>query len=248
VAKGNKPGGFNNSAGAGFAPVPDALKFFDEEDVWSYEAGFKTSWLDGRLTFNAAAFYLDWKNIQVNSQIVIDGRNIGLTVNGGRAVGFGFESEFQFRPVKNFEVYGGLGYAPVRIIDYTDTRVTAAGLRTPSRAQAAGSPDWTGNVGALLTVPFSDKANGFLQAELTHRSTTFATEANLAETGSQTLVLMQAGLTSGAFRITGFVNNLFNTSAIDAARAFVDPTTFRRTFVVQLPAPRQFGIRVAVRY
>ena len=248
VGKGNKPGGFNNSAGAGFAPVPDDLKSFDEEDVWSYEAGIKTSWLDGRLTLNASAFYLDWSNIQVNSQIVIDGRNIGITVNGGRADGFGFETEFQFRPVKALEIYGGIGYAPVRIIGYTDTRVTAAGLQVPNRAQAAGSPDWTGNIGALLTVPLSDKANGFLQADLTHRSTTFATEANLAETGSQTLVSMQAGFTSGIFRVTGYVNNLFNNKAIDAARAFVDPNTFRRTFVVQLPAPRQFGVRVAIRY
>jgi iron complex outermembrane receptor protein len=250
IAKGNKPGGFNNSAGAGFAPVPDELKFFDEEDVWSYEAGFKTSWLDNRLTFNAAAFYLDWTNIQVNSQITLGTppRTVGLTVNGGRADGFGFEAEFQFRPVRNFELYGGIGYAPVRIYDYVDTRVRNAGITTDGKDQIAGTPDWTGNIGSVITIALSDKANGFLQADLTYRSTTYATEANLAETGAQTLVSLQAGLVSGPFRFTAYVNNLFDNKAVDAARAFVDPTTFRRTFVVQLPAPRQFGVRAAVRF
>ncbi len=254
VAKGNKPGGFNNSAGAGFAPVPDNLKFFDEENVWSYEVGTKNSWLDGRLIVNAAAFYLNWKNIQVNSQIVVTDpvtnapRTVGLTVNGGRADGFGFEADFQFHPAKNFEIYGGVGYAPVRIYNYRDTRVINAGITPLGKAQIAGTPDWTGNIGSVLTVPLSDKMNGFIEADLTYRSTTYATEANLAETGSQTLVSMQAGITSGPFRVTGYVNNLFNNKAIDAARAFVDPTTFRRTFVVQLPAPRQVGLRVALRY
>lgn len=86
------------------------------------------------------------------------------------------------------------------------------------------------------------------QAARGHRSTTFATEANLAETGAQTLVSMQAGLVSGPLRFTAFVNNLFDNKVIDSARAFVDPTSFRRTFIAQLPAPRQFGLRVAFRY
>lgn len=248
VAKGNKPGGFNNSAGAGFSPVPDNLKFFDEEEMWSYEAGFKTSWLDNRLTLNASAFYLDWSNIQVNSQVVVNGLPVGLTLSGGKADGFGFEADVQFRPTRNFEIYGGIGYSPVRIINFTDTRVTAAGLRPPPRAQVAGSPDWTGNIGAMVTVPLSDKANGVLQADLTHRSNTYATEANLAETGPQTLVSMQAGLASGPFRVTAYVNNLFDNKAIDSARAFVNPTSFARSFIVQMPAPRQFGVRLAIRY
>lgn len=248
AAKGNKPGGFNNSAGAGFAPVPDALKFFDEEDVWSYEIGTKTSWLDGRLIFNAAAFFVDWNNIQVSSQVMVDGRLVGLTINGGKADGFGFEADLQFHPTRNFEIYGGLGYAPIRIINFKDTRITAAGLTAPPRAQIAGSPDWTGNIGSVLTVPLNDKMDGFLQADLTYRSTTYATEANLAETGAQTLVSMQAGFTNGPYRFTAYVNNLFNNKAIDAARAFVDPTTFARSFVVQLPAPQQFGVRASVRF
>ncbi|WP_416909239.1 MAG: TonB-dependent receptor [Polymorphobacter sp.] len=248
VAKGNKPGGFNNSAGAGFSPVPDDLKFFDEEEVWSYEAGFKSSWLDGRLRLNAAAFYLDWSNIQVNSQILVGGLPVGLTVNGGEADGFGFEADLQFRASRNIEFYGGIGYSPVRVIDFTDSRIDRAGLMTPDRAQVAGSPDWTGNIGTVLTVPVTERTNAFLQADLTHRSTTFATEANLAETGAQTLVSMQAGLVSGPLRFTAFVNNLFDNKVIDSARAFVDPTSFRRTFIAQLPAPRQFGLRVAFRY
>jgi len=61
-------------------------------------------------------------------------------------------------------------------------------------------------------------------------------------------VSLQTGLTSGAFRVTAYVNNVFDNKAIDSARAFVNPTSFARTFIVQMPAPRQFGLRIAVRY
>ena len=37
---------------------------FQSDSLWSYELGTKTSWFDHRLTFDAAGFYIKWKNIQ----------------------------------------------------------------------------------------------------------------------------------------------------------------------------------------
>jgi iron complex outermembrane receptor protein len=248
VARGNKPGGFNNAAGSGFAPVPDNLKSYGEEQMWVYEIGFKSAWFDRRLTLNGAVFLIDWSNIQVNSQVVVNGLPVGYTTNAGAARGAGFESELRFQPDKHWDIYGSVGYAPIRIENYVDSRIRNAGIVTDGSDQIAGTPDWTGSFGTLYTLALTDKLNGFLQGDLTYRSTTYATEANLEETGAKTVVDLQAGVTTGKIRATVYVNNVFDNKVIDSARAFVNPTTFARAFIVQLPNPRQFGVRFIVKY
>lgn len=248
LAKGNKPGGFNNSAGAGFSPVPDNLKAFDEEQVWNYEAGVKTSWLDGKVTFNASVFYIDWTSIQVSSSVVVDGRPVGLTMNGGKADGLGFETEFRIRPNRALDIYGGFGYSPVRIIDYVDNRAVNAGITTDGRDQIAGTPDWTANIGAIYSIPLQDNGSVFLQGDVVYRSTTYATEAGLAETGDKATVDLQLGFNSGGVRAGLFFNNVLNDKTIESARAFVNPTNYARSFIVQLPARRQVGVRMSLKY
>ncbi|HET9694901.1 MAG TPA: TonB-dependent receptor [Steroidobacteraceae bacterium] len=61
VSKGFKSGIFpsqnNVSTSVGEATPP--------EEVWSYEIGAKTQWLDNRLRVNAAAFYMDYTDLQL---------------------------------------------------------------------------------------------------------------------------------------------------------------------------------------
>ena len=42
-------------------PFLDSVVAVDEEEIWSYELGFKGQFLDGDLKVNGAAFYLDWQ-------------------------------------------------------------------------------------------------------------------------------------------------------------------------------------------
>ena len=42
------------------------------DDLKSYEIGAKAVWLDGRVTANLAAYYIDWSNIQVQANRVSD--------------------------------------------------------------------------------------------------------------------------------------------------------------------------------
>lgn len=247
AAKGNKPGGFNNSAGAGFSPVPDELKAYGEESMWVYEAGFKTAWLDRRLTLNGAVFYIDWQDIQVNSQVIVGGFPVGITVNAGKANGLGFEGELRFEPNEYFDLYGGIGYAPIRIIDYVDSRARNAGITTDGSDQVAGTPDWTGNIGAIGYLPLGE-GRAFLQGDLKYRSTTYATEANLAETGAKTTVDAQLGYSNDRIRASLYVNNLFDDDTVDSARAYVNPTNYARSFIVQVAAPRQVGVRFSIKY
>lgn len=59
AAKGVKAGGFNENASVA------AEESFKPEQNWTYEVGTKGSLLDGRVTFNAALFYVDWTSMQL---------------------------------------------------------------------------------------------------------------------------------------------------------------------------------------
>lgn len=244
AAKGNKPGGFNNSPGAGFAPVPDELRAFDEEIAWNYEIGAKTQLLDRRLTLNAAVFYIDWTDIQVNSQVLVSGRPVGFTDNASSADSLGFELEFTATPSDALTLYGGLSYSPIRIKDYVDSRVSRAGITTDGNDQLGNTPDWTANAGFEYRRPVSDDWEVFWQTDASYNSTLYASVANLAETGSKTIVDMYVGLGSEKVEFTIFANNLFDNKTPSNVAPFVNPTTFARTFIVQAPRPQQFGARV----
>src|SRR3546814_10188159 len=46
---------------------------YDPEFTWNYELSLRSAWLDGRLTLNANAFYVDWKDQQVSA-------NFGMSI------------------------------------------------------------------------------------------------------------------------------------------------------------------------
>src|SRR3546814_19358935 len=65
---------------------------YDPEFTWNYELSLRSAWLDGRLTLNANAFYVDWTDRQVSANF---GMSIYDThiVNAGSSHLYGFEIE-----------------------------------------------------------------------------------------------------------------------------------------------------------
>lgn len=58
IARGYTAGGFNST-------VPQQFPF-DPAYVWSYELGYKASFLDDRVALRTAGFFYDWQDIQLN--------------------------------------------------------------------------------------------------------------------------------------------------------------------------------------
>jgi outer membrane receptor protein involved in Fe transport len=72
--------------------VPAAFK---PDSLWSYEAGTKLRLLGGSLAFSAAAFYIDWKDIQ--QDVVLPNSGFDFETNVGAAKSYGLEFETQWR-------------------------------------------------------------------------------------------------------------------------------------------------------
>ncbi len=163
AAKGFRPGGLVPSVPAGVPDTPldcaaalkeinpdltlqDARKF-KSDSLWNYELGTKTAWLDNRLTLNAAAFYIKWKDIQ---QQILLSCGFQYRANAGAAESKGGEIELRARATEHLDLSLGVGYQ--------DAKITEASSNTP---QQVGSPvfqvpDWTGNASVTYTAALSE--------------------------------------------------------------------------------------------
>jgi iron complex outermembrane receptor protein len=84
VTRGFKSGGFN-LLGSG--------EVFQPEFIWSYDAGFKSTFLDRRLRMNLSAFYYDYSDLQVNRFNPATGGATSTVTNAASAEIKGFEAE-----------------------------------------------------------------------------------------------------------------------------------------------------------
>lgn len=109
---GYKSGGFNTS----FEKSNPSTMIYNPEFAENYEVGVKTQWLDSRLGANAAIFYTDWKDQQVNVMLS-NGQGL-MIMNAGKSYSKGFEVEVNAIPATNLQVYASYGYVKAKYIRY----------------------------------------------------------------------------------------------------------------------------------
>ncbi len=151
AAKGFRPGGLVPSVpealcGTQLPPgvTVDQTRAFKSDSLWNYELGLKSSWFDNRLTVDAAAFYVDWKNIQ---QWILLGCGFQYRANAGAATSKGGEIELNARPLQPLQVSLGIGYQ--------NAKITQAGADSPQRPgdPVFEVPDVTANASLAWTQP-----------------------------------------------------------------------------------------------
>ncbi|WP_321324421.1 TonB-dependent receptor [uncultured Parasphingorhabdus sp.] len=129
IAKGNKPGGFNDLPTDSQQTFIDDFEtrgfdVFKEEEVWSYELGTKGELPNG-IYFNVAAFYLDWRQQQL-SQSQPYGRPDGtfntvpFVVNAGASEIKGIEVELSGNLTDWLSFRAGYAYNDAVFTDFYD--------------------------------------------------------------------------------------------------------------------------------
>ncbi|MFT8791376.1 TonB-dependent receptor [Komagataeibacter saccharivorans] len=105
--RGFKPGGFS----ANMTSVAAQLRPFKPEQVLSYEGGFKTSFMNDRIRFNAAGFYYDYRDQQLLGTIVVPQYGTeGTYVNAPRSYIYGAEFNAMVRPFRGMTLSQNFGY------------------------------------------------------------------------------------------------------------------------------------------
>ena len=153
-ARGFKSGGFTGRIGA----KADGDQPFNPEKVDTFEAGLKMDLLDRRLRTNFAAFYTNYRDMQV-AQIYYDAVNQvqgNRILNAGKSEIKGFELEVTAMPLSGVTLTGSLAYldAKYKQFDYFDPVSLLVYDMEGKRLQNA--PKWSGSLGANYNMDFGD--------------------------------------------------------------------------------------------
>lgn len=160
VASGYRMGGPNIYSG----PIFDVPSSYKADKTTNYELGVKGDLLEHRVSFDVAAYYIDWKDIQVNANTPIGGQY--YTTNGGGAKSEGVELQITTHPLPGLTLgaQGSFNNAeltqdmPPLAIQYGTYGL--AGDRLPYSTRVSGgfnanqdvklTGDWTGFVGGTI--------------------------------------------------------------------------------------------------
>ncbi|MBU0556363.1 MAG: TonB-dependent receptor [Alphaproteobacteria bacterium] len=138
---------------------------YKSDTLWSYEVGAKSRLADGRLTASAAAFRMDWSDIQQVGTLPICG--ITFTTNAGKARINGGEFEISGRPLANVPLTLQLG------VGYLDATLVDPGfLPQPANSRLGLVPKWTASISGYYETPLSDDVNFFMAADYSYTSST----------------------------------------------------------------------------
>ncbi|MGF7147617.1 outer membrane receptor protein involved in Fe transport [Sphingomonas zeicaulis] len=161
ASKGFRLGGTNQSAAVA---VPDG---YESDSLWNYELGFKSTWLDRRLIFNAAAYRVDWSNIQVTGRDPTN--SFGFIGNAGAARIEGIELEVQSRPIDSLQITTGLNWLPKR--ELTEDQISSD-ISAPGRAgdKIPRIPALTANFSAQYTTDLAvDGWSGWIRGDYSYK-------------------------------------------------------------------------------
>lgn len=118
---------------------------YDPEYTWNYEASLRTAWLDGSLTVNANAFYVDWKDQQVTVNLGLNSYDYEVR-NAGKSHLYGFELEVAQRVTQALSWYASLGHTKTKFDEFTIT--SGVDTRNLAGSEFPYAPHWTVAMGA----------------------------------------------------------------------------------------------------
>jgi iron complex outermembrane receptor protein len=143
-------------------PVTD-ITDLKSDTLWSYEVGTKVQMPNPALLFSAAAFHIDWKNIQ--QQVALP-CGYYFDINGDAATINGAEVEIGGHLSKALQVRLGLGYEKTKITDPGALGLSGIGIESGSRI--LDTPAVTASIGAVYTQPLTNSIDGFVSADYSY--------------------------------------------------------------------------------
>ena len=232
-SKGYRVGGINPNAGL----LPTIPETYKSDSVDNFEAGIKTTVLDGRLSIDATVFHIKWKDIQ--ARLFGPGPSYySYVTNAGGARINGVEFAGVARLSRQLSFSSNVTYQDGQLTKFLPDTF-AAGGGYASGTTLPGSSKWA--VANNLTFDLSDM-KGQPSFEIAHRYISKAPTAfnNAATRGGFNQVDLRASVSVNEhIRVLGYVDNVFDKFGILSA-PFADSFAPLGTII----RPRSYGLRV----
>ncbi|MBL0769705.1 TonB-dependent receptor [Sphingopyxis sp. DHUNG17] len=249
-------------------PLESGVTIGDSETITSYEAGLKSTLLDGRARFNLSGFLYDLNDAQLTA--VGGGVNANRLINAKNVRGYGIEADLELAPVDGMLLTAGLSYNHTEIRDpnlttaacgatrvdtfpnvslctILDPIVTPAAPFAPAIVNIDGNslpqaPRWIANWTAKYGVPMGDgELYAFTDWSYRSKINFFLYESVEFQDGHQLEGGVRVGYKTDSFDVAAFVRNLTNDKSAVGAIDFNNLTGF-------VNEPRIWGVEAGFKF
>ncbi len=192
-SQGFKSGGFNGRLAA---PPVDAEgrrvldpKPFRSEFADAYEVGFKSEWLDRRLTLNASLFHTDYQGLHITIRETFN----PLIFNGGSADIEGGEIEMSWLGPDSWRLDLGVGLIDARYARLSEEVLTNATPILP-HYRLVGTPEATSSLGLSRSLDLGAAGELTARVDWSYRGREYNDAANTPQLASEPYHLVAASL------------------------------------------------------
>lgn len=242
VSTGYRPGGPNVLPPEAPAGTPRSYK---ADRVTSYEVGLKGDLMNGELSLDVSAFYLDWTDIQLVTII----NQTGVNANGGSAISKGVEFSATLRPTPGLSVGLNAAYTDSHLTDDTDPVV--GGLDGDPLPFV---PKWTINVSADYEWSIGATTKAYVGGSLSFvddRVADFSIRddvGRLRQAPGYETVDLRAGLLFDRFSLEAFVRNAGNRRGVTSMFGFYPGAFPNDAGALAVIRPRTIGLTLSGKF
>ncbi len=249
IATGYRPGG--PSLLIPGAP-PDFPSGYDSDSTINYEIGTKGSTENGQFTYDFAAYYIDWTDIQIVTSFISEssGQTFFVTGNAGKAVSKGLEWNLAWELLEGLVISDNGAYVDAKLSE------SARGLGGVDGDQLPYIPEWSNTVNIDYTTDVGNTlvTMGATWAYIGDRYTAFASSPDPAlERAPGSHVKLPSYNTFSArivlnfdrFRVRFYGTNLTDERGLTG---YFTGGGFNHTGRGLIIQPRTFGVMVGVSF
>ena len=235
----------------------DLLEPARPEEVLASEFGWKTTTWDGRLKFNGALFYYDYKNLQIfQLKNEAGGVPVQVLLNAKDADVYGLELDVDVSPLTGFvpefmedlKIFASFAWLESEYTDFRNVRISFVQQQPiPTVEDFSGnrlinSPEFS--VAAYVEWRFLTPWGAVApRLDVSFKDEVFFNQNNFKPLSQEALVLMNLRLTyvapSGNLELAGWVRNLTNEVYVGDA---INLTNFAGKILYAIGDPRTYGV------
>ncbi len=242
AARGFRLGGINSAVPVSFCG-PDLAALgrtaapigFRSDSLWNYEAGAKTTLMDGKLVVDGAAYLIDWDNLQTEHDLAC---GFNFIENAGKVHSKGVELEVTANLMEGLVLSVRTSYTDAALA------INSPDLNAPAGTPVPYAPKWNLSLSGRYSRPILDATNGFIQLDYLYvdPSTSDFNPVNSIPQPAHNNLNLRVGVENDRWQVALFAENL--TNEVEK----LNVTQLYGRFSTDLARPRTIGVKVGTRW
>ncbi len=248
----------------------DAVDVTPVQELDAYEIGVKSTWMDGRLVANVAAYWQEWGNAPFPTFVTIYRDDDGDGAPNGNPNFFpistpgsseysGLEMEVDFLVTEDWDLSFNWSFNDNEFTNFLIPLASAEyalGTRNVKGHRSSRFPKWSGNVSSTYSGTFDNAWDWSVRGDLTYMGETFPGLTNLATLKSYSLLNLRFAVERDNLRLEAYLKNALDEDYWRSGQEYTDFSrvlsvgfNFNRLGLTLVPQDkRTFGVRAVFEF